>query len=211
VTGAAFAAALVLRPTTSLAILTAGFALILAGGAYVTRWVRAAVVSEFWADERVPVSLPDVGKEVTRLQRLVAKRPDSIELYTALGTAYMEESLFDNAIAVLQQAHARRPANAGVLTALGTAYLNESRLDEAIAAFTPVVRGDSANADARYNLAAAYLVRGVGLADSNVARARADFERVVQLEADSQLVAEARRLIRQLPTAARRPPPLSRP
>ncbi|HEY6852900.1 MAG TPA: rhomboid family intramembrane serine protease, partial [Gemmatimonadales bacterium] len=198
-TGAAFAAALVLRPATSLAITGGAIALILAAGAFITRLVRAPLTAQFWPAESPAVSLPDVAREAKRLERLVAQRPDSIELYTALGTAYMEENLFGDAVNVLQRARAKRPSDEKVLTALGTVYLDQDRWDDAITAFGAVFRRDSADADARYNLAAAYFLRGVGLADSGaVERARSDFERVLQISRDSQLVSQARGQLRTL-------------
>jgi len=215
VTGAAFCAALALWPAISLARLVAGFTLALAIGAFAVRRVRAPVVAEFLAPEpqaALPdhgvlllapaphlVTPPDVGPEVVRLERLVARRPDSMAAYTALATAYMEQSRPDEAVAILDRARGRRPNDVGVLTALGTAYLNMRRLDEAIAAFGRVAQIDSSNADARYNLADAYLLRGeVFAATGRSDQARADLERVLLMRPDSQLVATARDQLRSL-------------
>jgi rhomboid protease GluP len=216
VTGAAFCAALALWPALSLARLVAGFTLALAIGAFEVQRVRAPVVAEFLEPEpraalpdhgvlllppaRHVVAPPDVGPEVVRLERLVAQRPDSMGAYTALATAYLEESRPDEAVAILDRARGRWPNDVGVLTTLGTAYLNLRRLDEAIAAFGRVAQIDSSNADARYNLADAYLLRGeVFAATGRSDQARADLERVLLMRPDSQLVATARDQLRSLP------------
>src|SRR6266516_99292 len=142
---------------------------------------------------------PDIGAEVARLERLVTRTPDSIELYTARGTAYTEAMRPNDAVGILERARSRRPDDVGVLTALGTAYLNLRRFNDAIASFGRAAQVDSSNPDARYNLADAYLLRGAAFADSGTSdQARADFERVLRLVPDTALVRQARDQLRSL-------------
>jgi cytochrome c-type biogenesis protein CcmH/NrfG len=200
VVGAAFGAARFLWPGTSLVRVAAAFVIALCGGAYVGRHVRAPIVAEF-APTPQPhaAALPDVGAEIARLEHLVTRRPDSIALYSELGTAYMEARRFEDAIDLLTRARGKRPDDVAVLTALGTAYLNLHHFDDAVEAFERIARLDSSNPEARYNLADAYLLRGLALVDSGrTPQARADFDRVVRLDSGSELAQEARRQIRSL-------------
>ncbi len=201
VVGAAFAAAVALWPAASLGRVAAGFLIALGGAAYAVRVVRAPVLAEY--AQQVPPEThvappPDVGAEIGRLEQAVAKRPDSIALYTALGSAYMQVRSFKDAVALLTRARVRRPDDVAVLTMLGTAYLDLHDFDGAIDSFGRVAQLDS-SADARYNLADAYLLRGEALADSGrSAPARADFDRVLRLENVGELAQEARRQIQSL-------------
>ncbi len=214
--GAGFCSALALLPTGertfSLALLSAGFALALGFAADAVRRVRAPATAAFQQQEphmRPPATFQqqephmrpplDIGAEVARLERLVTRTPDSIELYTALGTAYMEAMRPNDAVGILERARSRRPDDVGVLTALGTAYLNLRRFNDAIASFGRAAQVDSSNPDARYNLADAYLLRGAAFADSGTSdQARADFERVLRLVPDTALVRQARDQLRSL-------------
>ena len=198
VVGAAFGAAVALWPVASLVPLAAGFLIALVGGAYAVRHVRALNVVEVEPPSPPAAARPDVGAEITRLEGLLAQRPDSIALYSALGSAYLQVRSFKDAVAVLTRARVRRPDDVAVLTTLGTAYLDLHDFDGAIDSFGRVARLDS-SADARYNLADAYLLRGEALADSGrSAPARADFDRVLRLERVGELAQEARRQIQSL-------------
>ena len=204
--GALFGAARARWPGISLARVTLGFALALTAGAYGAGHLRAPV--EVWPTDVAPAphvpKLPDVQAERERLERLIRQHPDSIELYTALATAYAELHRPADAIGTLERARKRSPADVAVLTALGTTYLTTNRVDDAISAFGRAVHVDSTSRDARYNLAYALVVQGVALADSGaVDRARADFERVLHLNTDRSLVAQALEELRALPRQAR--------
>ncbi len=199
--GAALAAAVLMWPAASLARVAAAFLIALGGAAYAVRVVRAPVLAEY--AQQVPAETrvappPDVGAEIARLEQAVAARPDSIALYTALGSAYLQVRSFKEAVALLRRARVRWPDDVAVLTTLGTAYLDLHDFDGAIDAFGRVAQLDS-SADARYNLADAYLLRGDALADSGrSAPARADFDRVLQLEKAGELAQEARHQIQSL-------------
>ncbi len=199
--GAALAAAVLMWPTASLGRVAAAFLIALGGAAYAVRVVRAPVLAEY--AQQVPAETrvappPDVGAEIARLEQAVAARPDSIALYTALGSGYLQVRSFKEAVALLRRARVRWPDDVAVLTTLGTAYLDLHDFDGAIDAFGRVAQLDS-SADARYNLADAYLLRGEALADSGrSAPARADFDRVLRLEKVGELAQEARHQIQSL-------------
>jgi len=199
--GAALAAAVLMWPAASLGRVAAAFLIALGGAAYAVRVVRAPVLAEY--AQQVPPEThvappPDVGAEIARLEQAVAERPDSIELYTALGSAYLQVRSFKEAVALLTRARLRWPNDVAVLTMLGTAYLDLHDFDGAIDSFGRVAQLDS-SADARYNLADAYLLRGEALADSGrSAPARADFDRVLRLEKVGELAQEARHQIQSL-------------
>ena len=95
VTGAAFAAAVSRWPAFTARIATV-FVFVLSGTAYATRQVSARTEGGMHV-----AALPNVGAEIRRLEHLIARRPDSIEAYTALGTGSMEARRFEDAVHLL--------------------------------------------------------------------------------------------------------------
>jgi tetratricopeptide (TPR) repeat protein len=159
-------------------------------------------------------------------ERLIALRPDvAPTAYQQIGFSYVQEKQFDKAVLALEKVLAADPANAQIraiaaqaalegrmvdkarslLTGLdetqisadvcfnmGINFFNAGEVKDAIAYFTKTAAKDPAYVDAYYRRALAYLGQG------QLAEAKADFQKVVELQPDGEMATMSKKALEQL-------------
>jgi tetratricopeptide (TPR) repeat protein len=160
-------------------------------------------------------------------EKLLALRPDlAPTIYQQIGFSYVQEKQFAKAVESLEQVLATDPGNAAVraiaaqaalegkmidkakslLAALdeslvqsadvffnmGINFFNAGEAQEAISYFGKAIAKDPAHVDAYYRRALAYLGQGKS------AEAKADLQKVVELQPDGEMGAAAKKALEQL-------------
>jgi tetratricopeptide (TPR) repeat protein len=160
-------------------------------------------------------------------EKLLAQRPDlAATIHQQIGFSYVQEKQYEKAVAELEQVLAADPGNAqiraiaaqaalegrmidkgrallagldesqiqspDVLFNLGVNFFNAGEIKDAIAYFGKTVAKDPAYVDAYYRRALAYLGQG------QTAEAKADFQKVIALQADGEMAAMAKKALEQL-------------
>lgn len=129
----------------------------------------------------------DFSGAVDEYTQAIALKPSDIT-YEGRGQAYTELKEYDKAIADFTKAIELAPSRGGPYFGRGVAYRATDNLDGAIADFSQAI-GDRAKTRWR----AALLERGLACkAKGNMAEAKADFERILQLEAEKPGEADKR-------------------
>lgn len=130
---------------------------------------------------------------IAELEKVAQAHPDSAGAHLTLAEAFAMKGEPEKALRVLEAGLTRSPRDARLLTAVGSLHFTQRRLTDAVRAYERVYALDSTSAEARYNLSVA--VNAVGLQARETgdhSTAEASFQRVVALQADSELVAAAR-------------------
>ncbi len=160
-------------------------------------------------------------------EKLIALRPDlAPTAYQQIGFSYIQEKQYDKAVEALEKVLAADPANAQIraITAqaalegrmvdkaksllagldetaiqspdvffnMGINFFNAGEVAEAITYFGKTLARDPAYVDAYYRRALAYLGQG------KTAEAKADFQKVVELEAAGEMSAASKKALEQL-------------
>ena len=198
--GAGFGAALLAGSATAiggrrLALTTAGFGavLLVSAGAVAKRAFPPRPSAARVRADAV------IGDSIAALEDATAGAPDSSSQLVVLARLYLQGGRSADALRLLDRATRARPGDAAPWRLVGTAHLNARRFDAAIAAFDTLARLAPRDRAARYDLTFTYLMRGNSRAGTgDAAGAAADFGRVVDMNADSALSADARRSLRAL-------------
>ena len=159
-------------------------------------------------------------------EKVIAMRPDlAPTAYQQIGFSYVQEKQFDKAVESLEKVLANDPGNAQIRAIaaqaalegrmldkaksllsgldeaqisadvcfnMGVNFFNAGEVKDAIAYFTKTVAKDPAYVDAYYRRALAQL--GLG----QTAEAKADFQKVVELQPDGEMAAMSRKALEQL-------------
>ncbi len=160
-------------------------------------------------------------------EKLIALRPDlAPTAYQQIGFSYVQEKQYDKAVEALEKVLAADPANAqiraiaaqaalegrmldkarsllsgldeaqiqspDVFFNMGINFFNAGEVKDAIAYFGKTVVRDPAYVDAYYRRALAYLGQG------QMAEAKADFQKVVELQADGEMATMSKKALEQL-------------
>lgn len=131
-------------------------------------------------------------KAVETLKQALAIKPDdaeSLRLIVNLLVAQGKEKDAEQYIALLPQGTTVDPAT---LLNIGIKYYNEKKLDEAIAEFDRVVRENPTLGDAYYYRGLAYLASG------KTAEAKADFQKLLEIDPKHANAEEAREFLKSL-------------
>ncbi|MHC4445660.1 MAG: tetratricopeptide repeat protein [Planctomycetota bacterium] len=97
---------------------------------------------------------------VTLFQRMVSMTPKAAPLHDALGSAYMDQRMIDEAIASYRRAVKLEPDRAGIYNNLAIALYEKGRVDEAVEYYKLGLKMEPMNANSYYNLANVLFERG---------------------------------------------------
>ncbi len=159
-------------------------------------------------------------------EKLIALRPDLAPIaYQQIGFSYVQEKQFDKAVEALEKVLATDPGNAQIRAIaaqaalegrmvekarsllsgldetqisadvcfnMGINFFNAGEVKDAIAYFTKTVAKDATYVDAYYRRALAYLGQG------QMAEAKADFQKVVELQPDGEMATMSKKALEQL-------------
>lgn len=160
-------------------------------------------------------------------ETLLALRPDLAPIvYQQIGFSYVQEKQYDKALAALEKVLATDPTNAqiraiaaqaalegrmvdkarsllagldetqiqspDVFFNMGINFFNAGEVKDAIAYLTKTVAKDATYVDAYYRRALAYLGQG------QMAEAKADFQKVVELQPDGEMATMSKKALEQL-------------
>ena len=159
-------------------------------------------------------------------EKLLALRPDlAPTVYQQIGFAYVQEKQYDKAVESLEKVLASDPGNAQIRAIaaqaalegrmvdkarsllsgldetqisadvcfnMGINFFNAGEVKDAIAYFTKTVAKDATYVDAYYRRALAYLGQG------QMAEAKVDFQKVVELQPDGEMATMSTKALEQL-------------
>jgi len=160
-------------------------------------------------------------------EKLLARRPDlAVTIHQQIGFSYVQEKQYEKAVAELEQVLAVDPGNANIRAIaaqaalegrmidkgwallagldesqiqspdvffnLGVNFFNAGEIKDAITYFGKTIAKDPAYVDAYYRRALAYLGQG------QMAEAKADFQRVVELQPDGEMAGMSKKALEQL-------------
>jgi tetratricopeptide (TPR) repeat protein len=131
-------------------------------------------------------------KAVESLEKVLAAEPGNVAVRAIAAQAALEGRMVDRARALLAGLDDAQIPSADVFFNLGINFFNAGQVPDAIVYLGKALARDPAHVDAYYRRALAYLGQG------QTAEARADFQKVVELQADGEMVAMAKRALEQL-------------
>lgn len=134
----------------------------------------------------------DFTKAMEHLDKALAKDPSNQKLRAVAAQAALEGGMTDRAKDLLAALDESAITSPDVFFNMGVNFFNRGASPEAIAYFGKAIRVDPAYVDAYYRRALAYLGQG------QMAEARADFQKVVELSPDGEMAAMARKALDQL-------------
>ena len=108
------------------------------------------------------VSLNRVGRvseEILAYRRAISIQPDHADAIESLGTAYMGQKRYKQAVKAFETLQNYR-VNSKSYNLIGLGYFHQEKLDKSVEAFINAINMDAGFDEARYNLGLAYLKKG---------------------------------------------------
>ena len=143
-------------------------------------------------DLRQAKNLAESSEEIRDCDQAIHRNPESAEAYYKRGFAYQKLGQSERAIADFDKATRIDPQFARAYSSRGFAYLNKEQYKLAIADCTRAIELDTGDAVAHLNRGVAYKLQG------DKARAKADFEKVINFSDHSQAIKIAKQQIKEL-------------
>jgi tetratricopeptide (TPR) repeat protein len=131
-------------------------------------------------------------KAVESLEKVLAAEPASMPIRAIAAQAALEGRMLDKGRSLLAGLDESQIQNADVFFNMGINFFNAGAIDDAVGYFGKAIAKDPAHVDAYYRRALAEL--GLG----RMAEARADFQKVVELQPDGEMGAMAKKGLEQL-------------
>jgi len=131
-------------------------------------------------------------KAVESLEKVLATDPANAQIRAIAAQAALEGKMLDKARSLLAALDETQIQSPDVLFNMGVNFFNAGEVLDSIAYFSKTVAKDPAYVDAYYRRALAYLGQG------QVAEAKADFQKVVELQADGEMGTMSRKALEQL-------------
>lgn len=131
-------------------------------------------------------------KAVESLEKVLVAEPGNAQIRAIAAQAALEGKLIDKGRSLLAQLDDTQLGDADVLFNIGVNFFNAGEVQDSIVYFGKTIAKDPAYVDAYYRRALAHL--GLGQA----AEARADFQKVVELEPAGEMAKLARKALEQV-------------
>jgi tetratricopeptide (TPR) repeat protein len=131
-------------------------------------------------------------KAVAELEQVLATDPGNAQVRAIAAQAALEGKLLDKARSLLAGLDEGQIQSADVFFNMGVNFFNAGEAQDAISYFGKAVAKDPAHVDAYYRRALAYLGQG------KPAEAKADFQKVVELQPEGEMGAMAKKALEQL-------------
>jgi tetratricopeptide (TPR) repeat protein len=128
---------------------------------------------------------------VAALEKVLAIDPANAHIRAVAAQAALEGKLIDKARALLPGLDETQIQNADVFFNMGISFFNAGEMPDAIVYFGKTVAKDPAYTDAYYRRAVAYLGQG------QMAEAKTDFRKVIEIEPDGEMAKMARKALDQ--------------
>ena len=132
------------------------------------------------------------AQAVGHLEKVLELEPQNQRIRAIAAQAALEARLVDKGRELLASLDASTIENADILFNLGVNFLNAGETADAIAWFGKTIAKDPAYVDAYYRRALGHLGQG------RMAEARADFQKVVELQPDGEMATMARKALEQI-------------
>jgi|GEM_PF-685786 len=126
---------------------------------------------------------------VKTLQRILEKDPQNVRALQLIADLLSRSGKEEEAQKYLDQIPDTEELPADMLLNQGIRFYNQQKLDQALSNFQRVIKQDPSNGDAYYYRGLVYL------AQSKNAEAKTDFEKLLQLEPDSQYASDAKQFL----------------
>lgn len=133
-----------------------------------------------------------MAEAVSHLEKVLALEPDNDRIRTIAAQAALEAGMIDKGRELLASLDPATIDNADVLFNMGVNFLNGGQGADAIGWFGRAIAVDPAYVDAYYRRALAYLGQG------QMAEAKADFQKVLELQAEGPMADMSRKALEQL-------------
>jgi tetratricopeptide (TPR) repeat protein len=131
-------------------------------------------------------------KAVEELEKVLASDPGNAQIRAIAAQAALEGKLVDKARALLAPLDEAQIQSADVFFNMGINFFNAGEVKDAISYFGKAIAKDPAHVDAYYRRALAQL--GLG----QMAEAKADFQKVVELQPEGEMATMAKKALEQL-------------
>ncbi len=105
------------------------------------------------------LKLNEIDETVNYARRASALDPDAYIYDFIIGTAYMKNKAYDEALEPLQQAVEKAPRNLGSLNSLGTCYMATGKSDDAIKIYERALEISPQSPMAYFNIGSAYQIK----------------------------------------------------
>jgi tetratricopeptide (TPR) repeat protein len=131
-------------------------------------------------------------KAVAELEQVLATEPGNAQVRAIAAQAALEGKLLDKARSLLAALDESQIQSADVFFNMGINFFNAGEVQDATSYFGKAIAKDPAHVDAYYRRALAYLGQG------KPAEAKADLQKVVELQPDGEMGAMAKKALEQL-------------
>jgi tetratricopeptide (TPR) repeat protein len=132
------------------------------------------------------------GKAVEELEQVLAADPGNAQIRAIAAQAALEGRMVDKGRALLAGLDESQVQSADVFFNMGVNFFNAGETSDAITYFGKAIAKDAAHVDAYYRRALALLGQG------KTVEAKADFQKVVELQAEGEMAAMAKKALEQL-------------
>jgi Tfp pilus assembly protein PilF len=132
-------------------------------------------------------------KAVEELEKVLAADPANAQVRDIAAQAALEGHMMEKARLLLAGLDESKITNPDIFFNMGVNFLNAGGVDDAIAYFGKAMAVDSKYVDAYYRRALGYLGQG------KTAEAKADFQKVVELQPEGEMAAMSRKALEQIP------------
>lgn len=132
-------------------------------------------------------------KALEFLEKVLAAEPENAQIRAIAAQAALEGQMLDKAKQLLAGLDDTAITNPDVFFNMGVSFLNAGQVATAIEYFGKAIRVDPAYVDAYYRRALGYLGQGQN------AEAKADFQKVVELQPDGQMAEMSKKALAQIP------------
>ena len=132
------------------------------------------------------------AQAVESLEKVLAVDPQNVQIRAIAAQAALEGRMVDKGRALLAGLDESQIQSADVFFNMGINFFNAGETADAIAYFGKAIAKDPAHVDAYYRRALAYLGQG------KTAEAKADLQKVVELQPDGEMTAMAKKALESL-------------
>jgi tetratricopeptide (TPR) repeat protein len=131
-------------------------------------------------------------KAVAELEKVLASDPGNAQIRAIAAQAALEGKLVDKARELLATLDESQVQSADVFFNMGINFFNAGETGDAISYFSKAIAKDPAHVDAYYRRALSYLGKG------QMAEAKADFQKVVELQAEGEMATMSKKALESL-------------